>query len=212
MKWLLITGADSFGGSSVQAHLAQWLNKYAVSVLDTQVADWRDTDFSPYDAVFHVAGLAHADVIREREALHYKVHPDLTTEHDRHGTNIPKSGRTGWAQINGRDGLEIPVKASFDDDYTAHLACDGFHAFSVDCHCFLVTVFSVVRGDDVGEGRARVQRKQGMDHFSDSTPAKEIAEEKGITECEKTDAPARIVLDKSKNLSLVALAKTNNSP
>ena len=83
MKKILITGAGSFVGSSVHAHLSQWPDRYAVSVLDMQDPHWHDHDFSPYDAVFHVAGLAHADVGRvseERKALYYKVNSDLPVE------------------------------------------------------------------------------------------------------------------------------------
>lgn len=83
MKRLLITGTGSFVGTAVQAHLAQWPDRYAVDVVDMQAPDWRQKDFSPYDAVFHVAGLAHADVGRvseERKALYYKVNSDLPAE------------------------------------------------------------------------------------------------------------------------------------
>ena len=76
----------------------------------------------------------------------------LTAERDKYGANAPKPGLTGWAQINGRDELEIPVKARFDGDYTAHLARGGFHAFLFDCRCFFGTVFSVARGEGVVEG------------------------------------------------------------
>ena len=83
MKKILITGTGSFVGSSVQAHLAKWPDKYVVSAVDMQDPHWRDTDFSPFDAVFHVAGLAHADVghvSEERKALYYKVNSDLPAE------------------------------------------------------------------------------------------------------------------------------------
>lgn len=83
MKKVLITGTGSFVGSSVQAHLAKWPEKYAVSVVDMQDPHWRGKDFSPFDAVFHVAGLAHADVGHvsdERKALYYKVNSDLPAE------------------------------------------------------------------------------------------------------------------------------------
>lgn len=83
MKRLLITGTGSFVGTAVQAHLAQWPDRYAVDVVDMQAPDWRQKDFSPYDAVFHVAGLAHADVGRvseERKALYYKINSDLPAE------------------------------------------------------------------------------------------------------------------------------------
>ena len=83
MKRLLITGTGSFVGTAVQAHLGKWPDRYAVDVVDMQTPDWRQKDFSPYDAVFHVAGLAHADVghvSEERKALYYKVNSDLPAE------------------------------------------------------------------------------------------------------------------------------------
>ena len=86
----------------------------------------------------------------------------LTAERDKYGANAPKPGLTGWAQINGRDELEIPDKARFDGDYTSHLACGGFHAFLFDCRCFLGTVFSVARGEGVVEGGTGVLRKKGQ--------------------------------------------------
>ena len=78
----------------------------------------------------------------------------LTAERDKYGANAPKPGLTGWAQINGRDELEIPVKAP------AHLARGGFHAFFFDCRCFLGTVFSVARGEGVVEGGTGALRKK----------------------------------------------------
>ncbi len=84
----------------------------------------------------------------------------LTAERDKYGANAPKPGLTGWAQINGRDELEIPDKARFDGDYTAHLARGGFHAFFFDCRCFLGTVFSVARGEGVVEGGTGTLRKK----------------------------------------------------
>lgn len=83
MKRLLVAGTGSFVGSAVQTHLAQWPDRYSVTAVDMQSPDWRDFDFSPYDAVFHVAGLAHVDVGRvseERKALYYKVNSDLPAE------------------------------------------------------------------------------------------------------------------------------------
>ena len=76
----------------------------------------------------------------------------LTAERDKYGANDIKPGLTGWAQINGRDELEIPVKAKLDGEYAARLCNGGFKAFLFDCRCFIGTVFSVVRGDGVVEG------------------------------------------------------------
>ncbi len=82
-KKILITGADSYVGMSVE----NWLNKnpeqYEVDTLDMIGDEWRNYDFSPYDVVFHVAGIAHADVgnvTEEQKQLYYKVNTDLAVE------------------------------------------------------------------------------------------------------------------------------------
>lgn len=76
----------------------------------------------------------------------------LTAERDKYGANDVKPGLTGWAQINGRDELEIPVKAKLDGDYTRQLKQGGYKAFIFDCKCFFGTIFSVLREDGVVEG------------------------------------------------------------
>ncbi len=77
---------------------------------------------------------------------------DLVAERDKYGANDVLPGLTGWAQINGRDELEIPVKAGFDGEYVDHLKQGGFHAFLFDCKCFFGTITSVLRHDGVVEG------------------------------------------------------------
>ena len=77
---------------------------------------------------------------------------DLIEERDRYGANDVKPGLTGWAQINGRDELEIPEKARLDGDYAAALNAAGFRGFMMDCRCFFGTIRSVLRGDGVVEG------------------------------------------------------------
>ena len=77
---------------------------------------------------------------------------DLIAERDKYGANDIKPGLTGWAQINGRDELEIPVKARLDGEYAAALRRGGIKAFLFDVRCFFGTVFSVLRSDGVVEG------------------------------------------------------------
>ena len=86
---------------------------------------------------------------------------DLIAELDKYGANDIMPGLTGWAQINGRDELEIPVKAKFDGEYTAILHEGGMKAFLFDCRCFLGTIFSVARGEGVVEGGTGEMKKQG---------------------------------------------------
>lgn len=71
---------------------------------------------------------------------------DLIEERDKYGANGIKPGLTGWAQINGRDELEIPVKAQFDGEYVRDLS------FKRDLMCFLGTIGSVLSMDGVIEG------------------------------------------------------------
>ena len=77
---------------------------------------------------------------------------DLVAERDKYGANDVKPGLTGWAQINGRDELEIPVKAKLDGDYTSKLKQGGIKAFGMDFRCFFGSIFSVLRQDGVVEG------------------------------------------------------------
>ena len=77
---------------------------------------------------------------------------DLVSERDRYGANDICPGLTGWAQINGRDELEIPVKAHYDGEYARILREGGIKAFLFDCKCLVGTVFSVARGEGVVEG------------------------------------------------------------
>lgn len=77
---------------------------------------------------------------------------DLIAERDKYGANDVRPGLTGWAQINGRDELEIPVKAKLDGEYVAKLHKGGLSAFFFDCRCFFGTILSVARGKGVVEG------------------------------------------------------------
>ncbi len=77
---------------------------------------------------------------------------DLVAERDKYGANDVKPGLTGWAQINGRDELEIPAKAKLDGDYTAALNAGHFKGFTMDCKCFFGTIKSVIKSDGVVEG------------------------------------------------------------
>lgn len=71
---------------------------------------------------------------------------DLIAERDKYGANDIRPGLTGWAQINGRDELEIDVKAKLDGEYVEKLS------FSFDCRCFFGTILSVLKSDGVVEG------------------------------------------------------------
>lgn len=70
----------------------------------------------------------------------------LTAERDRYGANDIKPGLTGWAQINGRDELEIEDKAKLDGEYSSKLS------FGMDCKCFLGSIHVFGKDDSVVEG------------------------------------------------------------
>jgi len=71
---------------------------------------------------------------------------DLIEERDRYHANNVRPGLTGWAQINGRDELEIDFKAKLDGDYVEHMS------FLFDVRCFFGTISSVLKHDGVVEG------------------------------------------------------------
>lgn len=77
---------------------------------------------------------------------------DLIAERDKFGANAIKPGLTGWAQINGRDELEIATKARLDGEYVAKLKSGGWNAFAFDCRCFIGTITSVLKSEGVVEG------------------------------------------------------------
>ena len=77
---------------------------------------------------------------------------DLIEEREKYGANDIVPGITGWAQINGRDELEISVKAKFDGEYTAALNAGFFKGMAMDIKCLFRTVKAVVKADGFVEG------------------------------------------------------------
>ncbi|MBQ7115231.1 MAG: sugar transferase [Clostridia bacterium] len=71
---------------------------------------------------------------------------DLIEERDKYGVNNVRPGLTGWAQINGRDELEIDIKATFDGEYVEKMS------FAFDIKCFIGTITSVLKSEGVVEG------------------------------------------------------------
>ena len=84
MKKILITGAGSYIGTSFEKYLLKnFPQDYLVHTADMIDGTWRSLDFSEYDSVFHVAGIAHSDngkISAEKERLYYAVNTDLTVE------------------------------------------------------------------------------------------------------------------------------------
>lgn len=80
MKKILITGANSYIGTSFENYLKKWQDEYQVDTVDMIDDSWREKSFSGYDAVFHVAGIAHQKETKENKDLYYKVNSDLAIE------------------------------------------------------------------------------------------------------------------------------------
>ena len=81
---------------------------------------------------------------------------DLIEEREKYGANDIRPGLTGWAQIHGRDELEIEEKAKLDGYYAEHLS------FGLDVKCFLRTIGAVLRSDGVVEGgTGRMAQERG---------------------------------------------------
>lgn len=88
---------------------------------------------------------------------------DLVAERDRYGANAIRPGLTGWAQINGRDELEILVKAKLDGEYVEKIS------FLFDSKCFFATIGSVIRSDGVIEGgTGELKKDEGAIERTDS--------------------------------------------
>lgn len=80
MKRVLITGANSFIGTNVEKWLLRTPGEFRVETVDTIDDKWKSADFSKYDTIFHVAGIAHVDPKPKMAPLYYKVNCDLAVE------------------------------------------------------------------------------------------------------------------------------------
>jgi len=80
MKKILITGLNSYVGKSLEKWLAIYPDRHLVESVSLRDDSWKEKDFSRYDVVFHVAGIAHVSTDPNMEELYYKVNRDLTIE------------------------------------------------------------------------------------------------------------------------------------
>ena len=144
----------------------------------------RKTSLDELPQIFNIFA-GQMSIIGPRPALWNQ--DDLVAERDKYGANDVKPGLTGWAQINGRDELEIPVKAKLDGEYVENLS------FGFDLKCFFGTIKSVLRHDGVVEGgtgelhREEEQRKEA-ESAAETTAANITSTEEVATEEEKTIA------------------------
>ena len=103
----------------------------------------RKTSLDELPQIFNIF-CGQMSIIGPRPALWNQE--DLYEEREKHGANDVKPGLTGWAQINGRDELEIDVKAQLDGEYVEKIS------FWFDIKCFFGTIKSVLKSDGVVEG------------------------------------------------------------
>ena len=103
----------------------------------------RKTSLDELPQIFNIFA-GQMSIIGPRPALWNQF--DLIEERDKYGANDVLPGLTGWAQINGRDELEIPVKAKLDGEYVERMS------FGFDVKCFVGTIVSVLKHDGVVEG------------------------------------------------------------
>lgn len=103
----------------------------------------RKTSLDELPQIFNIF-VGQMSIIGPRPALWNQ--DDLIAERDKYGANDVMPGLTGWAQINGRDELEIPIKASLDGEYVKR------QSFLFDVKCFFGTIKSVLKHDGVVEG------------------------------------------------------------
>lgn len=80
MKRILITGKNSYVGTKFMEWVSQWPDEYQVDAISVRGDDWKQHDFSGYDSVLHVAGIAHIKETKENRELYYKVNRDLAFE------------------------------------------------------------------------------------------------------------------------------------
>lgn len=123
----------------VPTHLLENPEQYITKV----GAFLRKTSLDELPQIFNIF-MGQMSIVGPRPALWNQ--DDLYEERAKYGANAVMPGLTGWAQINGRDELEIDVKAKFDGEYVQKLG------FLFDIKCFFATFFSVLRSDGVVEG------------------------------------------------------------
>lgn len=80
MKKVLITGAGSYVGESVRIYILTKEPSFQIDTVDTMGDSWKKVDYSQYDVVFHVAGIAHVNADPQMKPLYYKINRDLTIE------------------------------------------------------------------------------------------------------------------------------------
>lgn len=131
----------------IPTHLLEDPDKYI-----TKVGKFlRKTSLDEIPQIFNIF-VGQMSIIGPRPALFNQ--DDLVAERDKYGANDIRPGLTGWAQINGRDELEIVDKAALDGEYVKK------QSFWFDLKCFFGTIFSVLRHDGIVEGGTGQMHKE----------------------------------------------------
>ena len=124
----------------------------------------RKTSLDELPQIFNILTLKMA-IIGPRPALWNQK--DLYNEREKYKANDVKPGLTGWAQINGRDELEITEKSKLDGEYIQR------QSFIFDCKCFFGTITSVLKHEGVVEGGTGELKKKEVKDEEDSNNRKE---------------------------------------
>ena len=135
---------------NVPTHLLENPNQYFIGIGKTI----RKLSIDELPQLFNILK-GDMSIIGPRPALW--TQDDLIAERDKYGANDVRPGLTGWAQINGRDELEIDVKARFDGEYVEKLS------FAFDVKCFLGTITSVLKHEGVVEGGTGTMSKEKVE-------------------------------------------------
>ncbi len=115
MKRILITGANSYIGTSFENYIKQF-EGYQIDTVDMIDGTWREYDFSKYEVVFHVAGIAHIKETKDNRHLYYDVNRDLAIDTAKFAKNngvkqfVLLSTMSVYGQVTGSINKEtIPV-------------------------------------------------------------------------------------------------------
>lgn len=163
----------------------------------------RKTSLDELPQIFNIF-IGQMSIIGPRPALWNQ--DDLIEERDKYGANNVKPGLTGWAQINGRDELEIPEKAKLDGEYVQKMS------FGFDCKCFFGTIKSVLKHEGVVEGGTGELHKEETEkeqkEKNNTANAENVAfdvDTQGAVKCEKGDEAVKADI---KNKIMVVSAHT----
>lgn len=147
----------------------------------------RKTSLDELPQIFNIF-VGQMSIIGPRPALWNQ--DDLILERDKYGANGVKPGLTGWAQINGRDELEIADKAKLDGEYVEKMS------FGFDCKCFFGTIKSVLKHDGVVEGGTGEIHKEEAEKAAkaeceEKKSCNDDAEKTETAACEETETPSK---------------------